>query len=108
MCVRFFVSLAELFDQVLEKGYPQVETYYDLAMDGKVGPQVVYDPDVDEEEFQLDPYVRESVCGEVSFAYKKEAVKYWLNDGRKRRSFSSVQKSYRKVTQVGCLFCAQV
>lgn len=95
------ILLAELFDQVLENGYPQVETFYDLAMDGKVGPQVVFDPDVDEEEFTIDPEGREVLCGEVSFQYKKDAVKYWLNEnGRKQRSFSSVQKSFRKVTQV--------
>lgn len=99
---------AELVDQAVSEGYPAVETFYDLAMDGKVEAVAVYDPDVDDEEFQIDPEVKSVLSGNgISLETKKTIVDYWKSNVRKRKPLSSVQSRFRGagLTQVRYFTC---
>lgn len=96
--------LAELVDQAVSEGYPVVEQFYDLAVGGEVEPVEVYDPDVEDVEFQVDPHVESVLTGSsLSFEEKKKIVEYWNSNVHKKRPLSSMQSRFRSagITHVG-------
>ncbi|KAE8739814.1 hypothetical protein FOCC_FOCC014682 [Frankliniella occidentalis] len=94
----------QIIQQAIESGSTYIEKVHDLVIDyDDMSPQAIYDPEVDDTDFQLDPNDRDSLVDGISFKYKQDAVAYWRNDGKKRK-FSSVKNRFSKLSQESLLY----
>lgn len=77
-----------------------MEKFHDLVLEGVgVNPVEVYDPDVDQEEYQLDPNHGAVLCHEIiPLERKKVIVNFWRGKKNgKKRKFSQVQNKHPEV-----------
>ena len=107
----------DLIIQAVDYGQTYVETINDLVLDGEgiESPQAIYDPDVDEEDFQIDPEHHALItCDKFTKDFKQRAVEYLRavkrkpgkikpNGGavtRPHRKFSEMQNRWPSIKQV--------
>ena len=85
-----------MIHQAIDHGSTIIENVQDLVIDGVEGKvHEVYDPESEDVDFQTDPAFY-SVTNGISLEYKANAVKYWRNNGKKRK-FQSVQSKFKKL-----------
>jgi len=71
------------------------------------GAQVVeYITPAEEEEDSFEPEecIVDDEGGKIDFSYKRKVVEYWKSGKKTRRSFSTVQKNFRKVKSLQQLY----
>lgn len=106
----------DLIIQAVEYGQTYVEKINDLVLDGEgiESPQAIYDPDVDEEDFQMDPEHHALLtCDKFTKDFKQRAIEYWravkrkpgkikLNGtvNRPHGKFSEMQNRWPSIKQV--------
>lgn len=86
-------------NQFKDYGQTVIENISDLttiASCEKIVP--IFDPEADDPEYTADPMTTSYFAEEIPFSYKKRAVEYWHNNGR-RRSFNSVHEKFKKLKQ---------
>lgn len=93
-------SILDVIEQSMEYGYTYIEKVHDLVIDEGyvVNAKEIYDPDVLEEDFQIDPVDAGILKGDnVPLYTKKEIIKFWRNRSRGPcRKLSVVQNRFKR------------
>jgi len=58
----------------------------------------------EEDSFEPEECIVDDEGGKIDFSYKRKAVEYWKSGKKTRRSFSTVQKNFRKVKSLQQLY----